>query len=316
MTPQIAITGGRGRWAPVVAERMAAEGYQVVLFSRKAGGKFQSLSSLLDASVLSELGAILHFGWGTVPKTSEAREGAEWKGDLPFLSRLLRAAAALPVDRRPHFVFPSTGAVYGDCSEKAATEDDLPNPKSYYASAKLAAEDLLRAYGLHGKGPVTILRVTNLYGRPDAGSKPQGLVARLHACHRDRRSPEIWGDGQATKDFLHEEDFLQALRLCLEKKLTGLWNLASGKPVSVLALMKICEKEWDWRPRCRFLPAPSWDVQRTAISPARFCQASGWHPQVDLSEGIRRMGGMKPPDSPARGLEIYTSEKDRPPARV
>lgn len=316
MSLKIAITGGRGRWAPVAAEKMAANGYEVVLFSRKGGEKIQGLPSLLDPTVLSEFGAILHFGWGTVPKTSEVREGAEWKGDLPFLSRLLRAVASLPVDRRPHFVFPSTGAVYGDCSEKAATEEDLPRPKSYYASAKLAAEDLLRAYGLHGKGPVTILRVTNLYGRPDAGGKPQGLIARLHACHRDHRSPEIWGDGRATKDFLHEEDFLEALRLCLEKKLTGLWNLASGKPVAVSALLKICETEWDWRPRCRFLPAPLWDVQRTAINPARFCQAFGWRPQVDLSEGIRRMGGMRPPEPPGRGREISTSEKDRPAAKV
>jgi hypothetical protein len=88
---RVAVTGARGRYAPIVAEALTRKGASVKTFSRKEGGKHQGLAALLEPGVLAELDAILHFGWGTVPIVAEEKQGAEWQKDLPFISKLLQS---------------------------------------------------------------------------------------------------------------------------------------------------------------------------------------------------------------------------------
>jgi len=284
---RVAVTGARGRYAPIVAESLRKKGAAIKTFSQKDGGEHEGLPALLEPGVLAELDAILHFGWGTVPKVAEEKQGAEWQKDLPFISRLLQALGRLPEKQRPILIFPSTGAVYGECGNEPAIEATALAPKSYYAAGKVAAEELLHQYSAHGKGKVAILRISNLYGAQGVSKVPQGVIAKLAECFHKNNRPTIWGDGTATKDYLHVDDFCEALYRVLAERLEGVWNLCSGTSHSLLEVLSIFSKHLKWNPDCVFLPHPSWDVEKTNINPQKLIIATGWIPKIKLEQGIQ-----------------------------
>ena len=284
---RVAVTGARGRHAPLLVEHLRKKGVVVKTFSRKESREHQGLDALLESSNLSLFHAVLHFGWGTVPKVAEEQQGAEWQKDLPFISRLLQALGRLPEMQSPLLIFPSTGAVYGECGNQAAVEDTTLAPKSYYAAGKVAAEELLQQYSAHGLGKVAILRISNLYGTQGVSKVPQGVMAKLAECFHKNTQPTIWGDGTATKDYLHVDDFCEAVAEILAGRLEGVWNLCTGTSHSVLDVLSVFSSHLEWHPKCEFLVHPSWDVEKTNLSPQKLISSTGWLPKIGLEQGIR-----------------------------
>ena len=284
---RVAVTGARGRHAPLLVDYLRKKGVVVKTFSRKESGEHQGLDALLESSNLSLFDAILHFGWGTVPKVAEEQQGAEWQKDLPFISKLLQALGRLPEMQRPLLVFPSTGAVYGECGSQPAAEDTTLAPKSYYAAGKVAAEELLQQYSAHGLGKVAILRISNLYGAQGASKVPQGVIAKLAECFHKKTEPNLWGDGTATKDYLHVDDFCEAVSRIIEGGLDGVWNLCTGRSHSVLEVLSVFSRHLEWHPDCVFLSHPPWDVKKTNLSCQKLITSTGWLPKIGLEDGIR-----------------------------
>ena len=184
-------------------------------------------------------------------------------------------------------VFPSTGAVYGECGNQPAVEETTLAPKSYYAAGKVAAEELLQQYSAHGLGKVAILRISNLYGAQGASKVPQGVIAKLAECFCKNTKPTLWGDGTATKDYLHVDDFCEAVSRILEGGLDGIWNLCTGRSHSVLEVLSVFSSCLEWHPDCEFLAHPSWDVERTNLSSQKIISSTGWLPKIGLEDGIR-----------------------------
>lgn len=270
-----------------MADYFRQKGAAVTTFSRKGCGQHKGLAGLLDAATLSQFVAILHFGWGTVPKDSEEKQGAEWQKDLPYISKLLQALSRLPDRQRPLLVFPSTGAVYGECGKQPAVEDTILAPKSYYAAGKVAAEELLQQYSAHGLGKIAILRISNLYGAQGASKVPQGVIAKLSECFRKNTKPTLWGDGTATKDYLHVDDFCEAVSQILAGRFEGVWNLCTGTSYSLLEVLSIFSKHLKWNPDCTYLSHPSWDVEKTNLSPKKLMMETGWNAKMELEQGIQ-----------------------------
>ena len=269
-----------------MAEYLRGKGVEVTTFSRKSCTKHEGLATLLDPAVLSQFDVILHFGWGTVPKDSEEKQGTEWQKDLPFISKLLQTLTRVPDRQRPLLVFSSTGAVYGECGKQPAVEDANLAPKSYYAAGKVAAEELLQQYSAHGLGKVAILRISNLYGAQGASKVPQGVIAKLAECFYKKTQPTLWGDGTATKDYLHVNDFCEAIFRILEGGLDGVWNVCTGRSHSVLEVLSVFSSHLEWHPDCEFLPHPPWDVEKTNLSPQKLISSTGWLPKIGLEQGI------------------------------
>lgn len=271
----------------MVAEYLRKKGVAVTTFSRKSCTQHEGLATLLEPAVLSQFDVILHFGWGTVPKVAEEKQGAEWQKDLPYISKLLQSLGRLPDRQRPLLVFPSSGAVYGECGNQAAVEDTILAPKSYYAAGKVAAEELLQQYSAHGLGKIAILRISNLYGARGESKVPQGVIAKLSECFRKNTKPIFWGDGTATKDYLHVDDFCEAVYRVLAERLEGVWNLCTGTSHSLLEVLSFFSKHLKWKPDCTYLSHPSWDVEKTNLSSQKLITATGWFPKIELEQGIK-----------------------------
>lgn len=275
---RLAITGGRGRLAPLVARFFEDAGCEVQRFSRRADGGFQALERLGDPAVFSTYDAVIHAAWSTVPFTAEQNPGAAEVHDLPLLRTLLRAGSG----GHTRLVFLSTGAVYGDTGETPATESMMPAPLGHYARAKLAAERLVE----EGPVPAAILRISNLLGERSDPARPQGILPRLIQAARHGETVTLWGDGHATKDYLHCQDFLAALRLIVEGRRTGLWNVAAGESVRLMDLISLVEEQTGRRILLTHEPHFPWDVSFSRLSNQKLCTVTGWSPRLSLRQAV------------------------------
>lgn len=286
---RLIVTGGRGRLAALIADHFRAPGHTVQRHSRQPGAGFHPLTALHEASALAGGDALLHLAWSTLPATSEQQPGREEQEDLPALRTLLAALAALPADQRPHFIFfSSAGAVYGNAPGRPNGEDDPCRPCGRYGQAKLAAEQLvLQAAARHGLG-CTILRISNPYGYPVPKTRPQGLIPHALRCAMEHQPLTLWGDGSARKDFIYHTDFLSGLDAVLQHRPAGIYNLAFGASHRILDVIRLIEAETGRTIPLDFTPAPAWDVHDSRLDASKLQAATGWSPQVELSEGIRR----------------------------
>jgi len=286
---RIFVTGGRGRLASLITDHFRAPAHQVTLFSRQESPGFHPLSQLQSSQVLKQADVVFHLAWSSLPATSEKDPGIEKRNDLPLLNRMLTAITELPADQRPHLVFFSSGgAVYGDAPGRHSCEDDVCQPIGNYGRAKLATEQLITRHAAEAELPYSILRISNPYGYPVPKNRAQGLIPHALRCAAEGQPLTLWGDGSAQKDFLYYTDFLSALEPIVTQRLTGTFNVCSGHSHTVTEVIQAVESEIGSSIKLEYQTAPNWDVHDSRLDPKRLVTATGWTPQVSLSEGIRR----------------------------
>lgn len=289
---RVLVTGGRGRLASLIADYFRAPVHEVVLFSRGGGLGFRELSQLPQTVESPEPTALLHLAWSSLPATAEQHPDAGNREDLPLLQKLLQAAIAPSHERRPHLVFFSSGgAVYGNAPQRPSRETDDCHPIGRYGRAKRSAEELILAAAREHDLPCAILRISNPYGYPVPSGRAQGIIPHAIRCAVEGKPLTLWGDGHARKDFLYYTDFLSALQEVVDRRLTGVFNIAAGESHSVHEILTLIEQHTGKKIETKLTPAPVWDVQDSRLDHGLFSATTGWEPQVSLNEGIRRSVG-------------------------
>jgi len=181
----------------------------------------------------------------------------------------------------------SSSSVYGDSRDLPVDEDHPPSPVSPYAASKLSAEHYCRVFNeLYGLETVS-LRYFTVYGprqRPD-------MAIRIFIERLARGlPPQIFGDGEQTRDFTYIDDVVRALLLCAEGDIPegGVLNICSGRSITlnevVSLLRKIMHRE-DLVPE--YLPPQPGDVRSTWGSYSRAFRLLGWRPEIGIEEGLR-----------------------------
>ena len=286
---RLLVTGGRGRLAPLIADHFRAPTHETALYTRGGGPGLRDLTRLLNPDEFVAGDVILHLAWSTLPATAEQSPGLEQKHDLPWLEKLLQAIAARPAATRPHLIFFSSGgAIYGNAPGRPNRETDECRPIGRYGQAKLAAEKLIVTAASQHELPCTILRIANPYGYPVPSGRLQGIIPHAISAAVEGRPLAIWGDGNARKDFIHYTDFLSALQVVIDRRLTGVFNLCAGESHSVREILALVGRHTGRIISTTTSPASAWDVQDSRLDNGRFAEATGWQPQVSLDEGIRR----------------------------
>ncbi len=95
--------------------------------------------------------AVLHFA----PPPSEGRDDPRTQKLLAALTR----ARSIP----QRFVYVSTSGVYGDCAGARVTETRTRRAQTPRARRRVAAEDCLRAWAMHHRVTLAILRAPGIY---------------------------------------------------------------------------------------------------------------------------------------------------------
>jgi dTDP-L-rhamnose 4-epimerase len=298
---KVFITGVAGFIGSTVAELLESDGHEVRGIDRLVEQVHPSgdWPSYLDCErymvdirdvnddVISTCDSVIHLA---------ARVGVGQSADNPLdyvdenvwgTVKVMQAAVDAGVKR---VVVASSMSVYGEgLPTRGLNEDHPTNPRSVYATTKLASEQVAlqlgRVYGLD----VIALRLFNVYGRRQTISNPYtGLGAIFSRQILEGERPTVFEDGLQLRDFVHVSDVARACVLALESGESDLVvNIGTGIPTSVLSFAHIlCDAHGS-----EMRPQVTGHVREGDV---RFCYADiafakeilGYEPRVMLEEGL------------------------------
>lgn len=176
------------------------------------------------------------------------------------------------------FVFSSTSSVYGISPKIPAVEEDMERARGPYALSKCTIEWYMSDFSI----PWVSLRYFNVYG---PGQK-HGVVPKFIRAALANEPLVIQGHGNQTRDFVHVKDVVRAnVYFGLESDATGIFNIASGRSVTINVLAEKIIKLCNSKSEIRYEGESSGPMYSVAsISKAG---AAGFEPTVSLEDGLR-----------------------------
>ena len=287
------VTGGAGFIGSHVAEGLLARGDEVTILDDLSDGRRENVPAgarLVEgdirdpAAVFAEAKPELCFHLAAQKDVRVSVARPDHDADINILGtvRVLEAARELGAQ----VVFSSTGgAIYGEC-EEPAREDKEREPLAPYGTSKLAGEEYLAMYNrLYGTRHVS-LRYGNVYGPRQDPHGEAGVVAIFFSRLLDGETPQIFGDGKQTRDYIYVGDVVRAT-LASQDVDGGVYNVGTGRETSVVELLELCVRVAGKDVEPEFAPARPGELQRSVLDPGRAVDELGWRPERSLEEGLR-----------------------------
>lgn len=182
----------------------------------------------------------------------------------------------------------SSCAVYGDASKLPLREEAKVNPKSPYAVTKLVGEYYCKIFSeIYGLRTVS-LRYFNVYGPKQYYTSDYAAVIPKFITRIIRgKSPIIYGDGKQTRDFIFVKDVVLANVLALESKAEGVFNIATGKAISIEELasliMDILGKDLE----IKYDKPREGDIRHSIGDISKAKEILGFEPKYSIEKGLR-----------------------------
>ncbi|CAO3356284.1 SDR family NAD(P)-dependent oxidoreductase [Azospirillum melinis] len=243
----VLITGGAGFIGSNLADRLASEGHDVLVFdallrpgvernlawlkARHPARISAAVADLRDEAALSEAAkdakAVFHLAAQVAVTTSMADPVEDFevniRGTLAILESLRRRGARTPL------VFASTNKVYGNLADvPLQLLDDAYTPAdpilrahgvgeerpldfhTPYGCSKGAADQYVLDYARSFDLPTAVLRMSCIYGPRQMGTEDQGWVAHFLIRALKGEPITIYGDGRQVRDVLYVADAVEA----------------------------------------------------------------------------------------------------------
>lgn len=199
------------------------ESYETYLYHRE--GVNYSFKVPKNIDVLIHLGA-----W--IPKSTAVANDVEKSfSNIQFTHQLLGSFKGLK-----KVIFVSSIDVYAPTTAPI-NEESIVKPISLYGSSKVYCEEMVKAWANEKTIPCCILRLGHIYG---VGEYEYKKLIPIFIGQALRNEPiNIFSDGQEKRSFLDVENCAEVIWKSAHDESTGIYNVASGNPVSVLDVAKI-----------------------------------------------------------------------------
>jgi dTDP-4-dehydrorhamnose reductase len=133
--------------------------------------------------------------------------------------------AAVCLEINAHLIHISTDFIF-DGEKGNYTEEDTPNPLSYYGETKLLSEQLLQKSTIN----FTILRTILVYGLVNDMSR-SNIVLWVKESLEQQKEITIVDDQYRAPTYV--EDLAMACKLSIDKKAQGIFNISSSQLLSI-----------------------------------------------------------------------------------
>jgi len=137
-------------------------------------------------------------------------------------------------------ICPESSAVYENCGNGPYVETQL-NPTTIYATSKAMAGLLIKSYQQTRKLNYTLLRFFNVYGELQDWKRTVPPASAGFAIRMIQgKKPIIFGNAERRRDFIHVDDVISFLNICIDNKKTDneTYNIGTGKSRSLIEMMK------------------------------------------------------------------------------
>lgn len=316
---RILLTGGAGYIGSHTAVECLAAGHEVVVFDNLSNGSEKALDrvariagrrpafvrgDIRDRAALRALfaghaiDAVVHFAGVKAVGESVEKPLLYYDNNITGSIVLFEEMAAAGVKA---VVFSSSATVYGDPASVPITEDFPLSATNPYGRSKLIVEDMLRDIArADADWKVALLRYFNPVGAHASGligEDPHGIpnnlmpfVAQVAVGRRPYLN--VFGgdyptpDGTGVRDYIHVVDLARghvaALNKLAQLEGVGIWNLGTGRGVSVLEMVHAFEAASGTRVPYRIVARRPGDVAQCWADPSRAARDLGWRAEYDV----------------------------------
>jgi dTDP-glucose 4,6-dehydratase len=299
---RVVVTGGAGFLGSHLADRLLADGADVVCVDNLITGSRRNVDHLqgnphftlrIDDvtgtwGVDGAVDAVLHFASLASPVDYQNHPIATLEvGTLGTMNAL-----RLAEEKQARFLLASTSEVYGDPHVHPQPETYWGNvnpigPRSQYDESKRVSEAFAMAFMNARNVDVRIARIFNTYGprmrSHDGRAVPQFVTQALAGAPMT-----VYGDGSQTRSLCYVDDLVEGLMRLLRSDYTLPVNLGNPEEVTMLQLAEtvraICASESVIETR----PLPVDDPQRRCPDVSVAVRELEWRAVVPLDDGLRR----------------------------
>ena len=241
------VTGGAGFIGSNIADRLARDGHDILIFDALARpGVERNLAWLTErhprrisavvadirdaaavAAAVRESSAVFHLAAQVAVTTSLVDPRSDFEINIAGTLEMLEASRQLPVP--VPVIFASTNKVYGDLADvELALRGDayLPvdpeirsrgiaetRPLDFhtpYGCSKGAADQYVLDYARSFGVPTAVMRMSCIYGQRQMGTEDQGWVAHFAIRALEGETISVFGDGAQVRDILDVSDAVEA----------------------------------------------------------------------------------------------------------
>ncbi|MGV1789566.1 NAD-dependent epimerase [Rhizobium sp. A37_96] len=205
-----------------------------------------------------------------------------------------------------HLLLASTSSVYG-ANEKIpfAESDKADEQMTIYAATKKSMELMAHSYAHLFHVPTTAFRFFTVYG---PWGRPDMALFKFVDAIRNDRPIEIYGEGKMSRDFTYIDDLVEGIVRLIgvvpseENRVVSdtiidtlsknapfrVVNIGGGQPVGLMSFVETIETMLGKQAIRKMLPMQPGDVHNTYAVPDLLVALTGFKPQIEVDEGVRR----------------------------
>lgn len=240
---------------------------------------------------------IIHLAGLKSVEESEKLPIKYYKNNINGIISILRS---MENAKTKNIIFSSSATVYGDGGNKKIKEDVKLSYKNSYGLTKLVSENLIINHSLKKGIKSIILRYFNPVGSHksyligDDPLEPRNLMPILNkAAFTKNKKISIYGknyktkDGTALRDFIHISDLASSHTKCLNimKKIKNfeIFNVGTGKPYSVLEIIKSYEKVNNLKFKIEYKKNRQGDAAILYADNTKILRKTSWKPVENIN---------------------------------
>ena len=214
--------------------------------------------------------------------------------NLQIQNNIIEASKIFKVKK---LIFLGSSCIYPRKSKQPIKEDELLNGKlektnQWYAVAKIAGIKMVEAYRKQYNCNFISLMPCNMYG-PNDNYHPKNshvlaaLIKKFYLAKKNKKKKvEIWGTGKPLREFMHVDDFAEAIIIAAKKYNSAEpLNIGSGDEVSIAKLAKMISIITKFEGKIIYNKNSPDGTPRKILDSSNIIKI-GWKPKIKLYDGI------------------------------
>jgi len=299
---RILVTGGAGFLGTHLCRRLLGQGHEVLCVDNFSTGTRRNIEEFLDDPMFEllrhnvtfplfvEVDEIYNLACPASPVHYQFDPVQTTKTSVSGAINMLGLAKRLKV----RILQASTSEVYGDPIVHPQPEDYWGNvnpigSRSCYDEGKRCAETLFFDYHRQHKMSIKVARIFNTYGpnmRPDDGRVVSNFICQALLGE----DITVFGRGEQTRSFCYVTELIDGLDRLMNspENITGPMNIGNPNEFTIRELAEKVIEITGSKSKIVERPLPEDDPKQRQPNIDLAEKLLGWHPTINLNEGLKR----------------------------
>lgn len=302
----ILVTGGTGFIGSHLLDRLISQNAIVIttLYSNNPGSYFLSknlnkkvrtietdirdFEKVFDIVTRYEVEYIFHFAAKASVDSAYYNPRITLETNIMGTVNILESARLYPKIRG--IVIASPDKAYGKLQKKVYKETDPLRGNHPYEVSKSASDLIAYTYYKTYNIPVVIARSSNIYGEGDLNFSR--IIPGILRSMVEKSELLIRSDGKYVRNYLYVEDIIDGYLLLMNniQKVKGeAFNFGSEETLSVLDLIKLCEKILKKKISYKILNIAKNEIPYQSLDYSKIYRQLGWQPKYNLLKSVTKI---------------------------